>query len=56
MPGERVTAEKRGIVDYLLALQNFDAQFPGYEHDTHGIEIERDADGNPVYMLYCLKE
>jgi arginine decarboxylase len=56
MPGERVTAEKRGIVDYLLALQNFDAQFPGYEHDTHGIEIERDADGSPVYMLYCLKE
>jgi arginine/lysine/ornithine decarboxylase len=56
MPGERVSADKRGVVDYLLALQNFDAQFPGYEHDTHGIEIERDADGKPVYMLYCLKE
>jgi arginine decarboxylase len=56
MPGERVTQKKRAIVDYLLGLQNFDAMFPGFEHDTHGVEIERDADGKPVYMTYCLKE
>lgn len=56
MPGERVSEKKRAVVDYLLALQNFDGRFPGFEHDTHGVEIERDADGNPVYMTYCLKE
>ncbi len=56
MPGEKVTEEKRAVVDYLLALQTFDSQFPGFEHDTHGIEIERDAEGNAVYMVYCLKE
>jgi arginine decarboxylase len=56
MPGERVTEEKRAVIDYLLALQTFDSQFPGFEHDTHGVEIERDADGNPVYVVYCLKE
>jgi len=56
MPGEKVTQQQRAVVDYLLALQTFDSHFPGFEHDTHGIEIERDADGNAVYMVYCLKE
>lgn len=56
MPGERVSQDKRSVVDYLLGLQAFDGQFPGFEHDTHGVEIERDSDGNPVYMTYCLKE
>jgi arginine decarboxylase len=56
MPGEKVSEDKRAVVDYLLALQTFDTQFPGFEHDTHGIEIERDAGGNAVYMVYCLKE
>jgi arginine/lysine/ornithine decarboxylase len=56
MPGEKVTEEKRAVVDYLLALQTFDSHLPGFEHDTHGVEIERDAEGNAVYMIYCLQE
>jgi arginine decarboxylase len=56
MPGEKVSKDKRAVVDYLLALQNFDSQFPGFEHDTHGVEIERDPDGQPIYMTYCLKK
>jgi lysine decarboxylase/arginine decarboxylase len=56
MPGEKVTQEKRAVVDYLLALQAFDSHFPGFEHDTHGVEITRDADGKPVYMTYCLRK
>jgi len=56
MPGEKVTQQQRAVVDYLLALQTFDSHFPGFEHDTHGIEIRRDNDGNPVYMVYCLKQ
>ena len=55
MPGEKVTGKKKAVVDYLLALQTFDSHFPGFEHDTHGVEIERAADGKPVYMTYCLK-
>ena len=55
MPGEKVTEEKRAVVDYLLALQIFDSKFPGFEHDTHGIEIEQGADGMVTYMTYCLK-
>ena len=55
MPGERVTPEKRAVVDYLLALQHLDNRFPGFEHDTHGIEVERDRDGKSIYMTRCLK-
>jgi len=56
MPGEKVGGDKRAIVDYLLALQAFDSHFPGFEHDTHGVEVERDAEGKPVYMIYCLNQ
>ena len=55
MPGEKVSSKKQAVVDYLLALQTFDARFPGFEHDTHGVEIERSPDGKPLYMTYCLK-
>jgi len=55
MPGERVSRDKRSVIDYLLALQAFDSQFPGFEHDTHGVEIEQAPDGKPVYTTYCLK-
>jgi arginine/lysine/ornithine decarboxylase len=54
MPGEKVSATKRAIVDYLLALQRFDSQFPGFEHDIHGIEVERDRDGQIIYFTRCL--
>ena len=56
MPGEKVPQEKRAVVDYLLALQAFDSHFPGFEHETHGVEIKQDANGKPVYMTYCLIE
>ena len=55
MPGERVSSKKRVVVDYLLGLQQFDGLFPGFEHDTHGVEIEEGADGKPVYMTYVVK-
>jgi arginine/lysine/ornithine decarboxylase len=55
MPGEKLSKKKRMVVDYLLALQKFDGLFPGFEHDTHGVEIERDSDGSTVYMTYCLQ-
>ena len=56
MPGEKVTKKKRAVVDYLLALQAFDSHFPGFEHETHGVEIEGEAGSELIYMTYCLKE
>ncbi len=44
MPGERLPAESGPIMDYLLALQTFGQEFPGFEHEVHGIHT--DAQGN----------
>ena len=52
MPGERVGAPNEPFLRYLLALEDFDRRFPGFEHDIHG--VERDANGS--YWLECLKD
>lgn len=56
MPGERFGESTRAIGSYLLGLEAFDARFPGFEHDTHGVEVKRGEDGRPRYMLYCLND
>jgi len=56
MPGERFNESSRGVGDYLLGLEAFDVHFPGFEHDTHGVEVETDENGRPYYTLYCLKD
>lgn len=50
-PGEAAGKKSGPIISYLLALQEFDAEFPGFEHDIHGVESV-----NGEYMIYCLKE
>ena len=40
MPGEQAGADDGPIIGYLRALERYDALFPGFEHHTHGIEIE----------------
>ncbi|MBT39627.1 MAG: arginine decarboxylase [bacterium] len=55
MPGERFGAETRAVGDFLLGLESFDAQFPGFEHDTHGVEVKNDESGRPYYVLYCVE-
>ena len=37
-PGEKTGALKEPVLQYLLSMQEFDRKFPGFEHDTHGIE------------------
>jgi arginine decarboxylase len=51
MPGENAGTKSGAILGYLRALQEFDRLFPGFEHDTHGVEI---IDGS--YYIYCIKE
>jgi arginine decarboxylase len=55
MPGERFGPATRAVGDFLLGLEAFDARFPGFGHDTHGVEVKTDANGRPYYALYCLK-
>jgi lysine decarboxylase/arginine decarboxylase len=50
-PGEKTGKLSGPVLQYLIALQNFDNAFPGFSHDIHGIE-----NVNGKYMMYCLRE
>ncbi|KKA09841.1 arginine decarboxylase [Pseudomonas ogarae] len=40
MPGENAGASDGPFLMYLKALESFDRSFPGFTHDTHGIESD----------------
>src|SRR6266850_161368 len=50
MPGEATGADDGPYLSYLRALASWDRRFPGFGHDTHGIE---NSDG--LYHVQCLK-
>ena len=57
MPGERFSQSHPAVREYLLGLETFDNQFPGFEHDTHGVEAKASSDEKgSYYYLYCIKE
>lgn len=51
MPGENTGPSDGPLLGYLKALESFDRSFPGFTHDTHGIE----NDGKS-YRLLVLKD
>ena len=51
MPGEATGPAKGPYLGYLRALAAWDARFPGFGHDTHGVE---NRDG--VYYVQCLEQ
>jgi lysine decarboxylase/arginine decarboxylase len=51
LPGERAGERDGPVLQYLLALQEFDDHFPGFSHEIHGV---REIDGR--YHIYCIKE
>ncbi len=50
MPGESAGAADGPILQYLIALQEFDKKYPGFAHDIHG--VERDEFG--VFHIECI--
>ena len=50
MPGESTGAKDGPYLGYLRALASWDKLFPGFGHDTHGIEHR-----NGVQYVQCLK-
>jgi arginine decarboxylase len=52
IPGERVNAQ---IVNYLKFVREFNARFPGFESDIHGL-VKRENDGRVEYCLDCVRE
>jgi lysine decarboxylase/arginine decarboxylase len=54
MGGETMNDHARPIFDYLVARQDFENVFPGYESDIHGVErVERD--GKKFFKTLCVK-
>jgi arginine decarboxylase len=51
IPGERVNAV---IVRFLKFARDFNARFPGFETDIHGLVKQR-VDGQVEYFLDCVK-
>jgi arginine decarboxylase len=51
MPGENAGQAAEQMLGYLKALEAFDAEMPGFAHDTHGVEI---VDGR--YQILCLTQ
>ncbi|HWT98745.1 MAG TPA: Orn/Lys/Arg decarboxylase N-terminal domain-containing protein [Terriglobales bacterium] len=50
MPGENTGPADGPLLGYLKSLEAYDRNFPGFTHDTHGVEVE---DG--VYRVWCIK-
>jgi arginine decarboxylase len=51
MPGESAGPDNGPYLSYLRALRSWDARFPGFGHDTHGVE---EKDGR--YYVQCLRQ
>jgi arginine/lysine/ornithine decarboxylase len=49
MPGEATGAIDGPYLSYLRALSSWDRRFPGFGHDTHGVENR-----NGTYFVQCL--
>jgi arginine/lysine/ornithine decarboxylase len=49
MPGEAAGPDTGPYVNYLRALWSWDRRFPGFGHDTHGVENR-----NGTYFVQCL--
>jgi arginine decarboxylase len=50
MPGEATGAADGPYLSYLRALWAWDGRFPGFGHDTHGVEVREDG-----YHVQCIK-
>ncbi len=52
IPGERFN---RKIVDYLLFTREFNAAFPGFDTDVHGLVEEDGPNGQRLYCVDCVR-
>jgi ornithine decarboxylase/arginine decarboxylase len=53
IPGERFN---KRIVDYLRFTREFNAAFPGFATDVHGLVEDLDAQGRRGYFVDCVRE
>jgi arginine decarboxylase len=53
IPGERFNER---IIHYLQFAREFNAEFPGFETDIHGLASETAPDGSTEYYVDCIRE
>jgi arginine/lysine/ornithine decarboxylase len=53
IPGERFN---KRIVDYLRFTREFNAAFPGFGADVHGLVAEVDGGGTKRYYVDCVRD
>jgi len=53
IPGERFNKK---IVDYLKFTREFNAQFPGFATDVHGLVEVKGEDGRSAYFVDCVAD
>ena len=51
MPGEMITEQSRGVLDFLIMLCSIGIQYPGFETDIHGAQLTEDG----RYLVRVLK-
>ncbi len=51
MPGENAGPADGPLLGYLKSLEAYDRLFPGFTHDTHGVEAE-----NGEYQVLCIRQ
>ena len=56
MPGERFSENCPDLLDYLKELEEFEAVFPGFENDVHGVVKEIGDDGRRKFKISCIIE
>lgn len=50
MPGERFGSKTSSLITYLKSSERIDADFPGFETEIHGVEIQTDGS----YRIACI--
>ena len=53
IPGERFN---RAIVEYLKFARDFNARFPGFDTDVHGLVVEDAGQGGVRYFVDCVRQ
>jgi arginine decarboxylase len=44
MPGERLGGPESPVIKLIIAMEEFGRRFPGFERETHGIEVDEKGD------------
>ena len=56
VPGERLDARSRPMIDYLKAFEKGSNDFPGFESEIQGLYREVDDRGAVRFYTYVVKE